>query len=252
LTRVWRKWAFDPHQNTNKDWLLSKNFISEKDESMSNEMYENEVARLIDDCEKKKEEVKEIFNRKLDEHFEISAELCGLKQNNGVKIREAGHLVKSIAHDSSEDNLRRLCWTMYTSCLSAYKNTVGEEMCDYLERFVMEEINVVYNTEDETKPGAKNCIVMWMNKLLNNYRCNVKEGMTCNKNCAVAGVLSNVPKGVEFTDRNPKPKKSEQLFWISNKVRDDATGSFSYEGNRKVKKYWSWVSTQCRMGFVYC
>jgi superfamily II DNA helicase RecQ len=54
LKRVWRKWAFDPHQNTIKDWLLSKNFISEKDESMSTKMYENEVASLIDDCEQQK------------------------------------------------------------------------------------------------------------------------------------------------------------------------------------------------------
>jgi hypothetical protein len=246
---------FDTKKDTSVEFIEAKGLLSRSDCVWKEGEYEAAMTTLLEECEMKKKEVGNVFGTILDAHFRVAAEICGMthqdRRSVPVRIREGVHMARSMAADCSDSNVRRLCWILYTSCLVAYKNNFGKDLSWHSEKRVMEELGVCYSDE-ENRSKMKGCVAMWSSKILNNYRCNVKESMSTNKSCAYAGVYSNMPEGWDKKQGNVKPKqnKPDTLFWIATKMRDFAdTTQFLYDVDEKTEKKkhvlrWHWVNIQ--------
>ena len=93
--------------------------------------------------------------------------------NDMVKIIQAIDMGRSIVHDHSAENIKRLCWLLYCSTNTVHESVFGMEMTEHYEILLMDKLGVYYK-EDDTKVG-KGCVSMLLNKMLNDYRGHVSN-----------------------------------------------------------------------------
>jgi hypothetical protein len=242
----WSKNVFDSQKETSSKWVTDHQLLPLPNGGVDEGPYEDLVRMFIIESNKKKDQVKSIFTQQMEDHFRLATEICGMKQPDSMgsltmPIREGTHMAKSMANDSSDANVQRLCWTLYYSCNSVYKTIFGMEMNEYYEKRVMDQLNVSY-FENNEKVG-KGCVSQYINKLLNKYRCNVKDSMTRNNACTMSNVCTNSPLEWEPQpgQHKPRPKTPNCLFWVGRKSGMEIVTQKDATAKRKNKIEWTWV-----------
>jgi hypothetical protein len=136
-------------------------------------------------------------------------------------------------------------------------------MSVYYEKIIMKSLNVCYkedvenntNDEEEDDDGEgssdprnvrklKGCVSQYFNKLLNKYRCNIKDNMIQNKRCVLANVCTNSPPDWEQdqTQKKLKGKNPCYTFWVAKKDENDGRVSDTAGSKkRNLPISWSWV-----------
>lgn len=252
----WSKNVFDSQKETSSKWVTDHQLLPCPDSGIGEDQYKEMVRVFMIESNKKKDQVKNIFTQQMEDHFRLATEICGMKLPDSMgsptmPIREGKHMAKSIANDSSDANVQRLCWTLYYSCNSVYKTIFGMEMNEYYEKRVMDELNVLY-LENADKVG-KGCVSQYINKLLNNYRCNVKDSMTKNNTCIISNVCTNSPVDWEKEpgQQKPRPKTPNCLFWVGQKDGTEIVTQKDGTVKRKNKIKWTWVCAYEKVLVIY-
>jgi hypothetical protein len=220
---------FDAQGDTTVQYLIKTKEITVDADTVGAEQYKKLVEQTIEYSNDKKRDVKNVFDPIMEEHFRLCVQICGMtrpgEMNTRKKIYGGAHVAHSIADDPSIENIKRLAWTVFYSCLTAHKKIFNNDMSVAYERIIMEQLNVGYKPREveDGKVPKKGCVSMYINRILNKYRCNLRDGMTKNASCTVANVCTNMPKG--WQGPKPKPKDCACLFWVATKLgpNDDLT-----------------------------
>ena len=206
-----------------------------KDQQLTNDML---VWNYMKGAETAKEEVKRIFEELMDAHYQLAATICGFTHpgqfNDPTKIIRGIHMAHSIGNDASQDNIERLCWTLYYSSNIVYKKVYGMEMDEHCEKVIMKKMGVSYRVGE--MKVAKGCVSKYVNLMLNKYRNNVKDGIKKNKKSSIFNVSSNHPRF--WREAKPRPSETGCLYWIKNRPFISDSSSGRIEGTSA----WSWVS----------
>ena len=211
----WSRGQFNSQKVTDTTWinsyaLLPRNLLEPTDQ------YENRVTLFMAETVKNKLRVGELFETEMGIHFRQAASVCEMTFrgdfNDVRKVTRSLHMSQSIANDDSDVNLERLCWILYCSTNTVHKKVFGMEMNDHYEILLMRELGVCYRDGDK---GVKGCVSKYYNKMLNEYRTGVRDGMTSIPSCTILKVQRNKPD--EVVDPGPKPKKDSPIFWIGKK-----------------------------------
>jgi hypothetical protein len=238
LQECWPRDVFNSQKETNRQWVIDHQLLPS--EGPNNEEL---IWKLIHLSNQKKDAIKSLFTQHMEKHFRLVADLSGFNVVDGAggpqKVRDSSDFVKGIVNDTTGKNVERLCWILYYASNSAYKSIFGMELNEYYEELVMDQLKVSYKS-DSQKDSVKGCVSQYINKLLNNYRSNVKDAMAKNRNCGIASVGINAPtEGVYLTTDKPKVKNTNYLFWIGRKRNMDGVATNAKD--RKKLIIWNWV-----------
>jgi hypothetical protein len=247
---TWSKNLFDPQKDTTIDWIKRHGLVSEmQSESVDDTAIKNRLRDFKNESTRLKEEVKAKFMGCMLRNFSLAAKICGLVYPDPqlddmlVSIRESTDIGKSVAHDSTKENLERVSWTLYYSSTIIYKTIFGMEMSDYYEPLIMKQLGACY--EETTDKSGKGCVAMLLNKMLNRYRSGAQESMKTNKNCTIAGINSNAPANLDKQAGGQKktPSDKSYVFWIGTKNGTEKVVNKEGKEEEKVKIEWRWVRT---------
>ncbi len=210
---------FDPEKDTTRKFVLDNNLVDDPN-SLD---FDAAVDRAVVECSRNKDNILKLFTRHRDSHFQMTAKICGMKFRDGEKMVDIVHskdMAKSIVDDTSPLNVKRLCWILYYSTSGLYKRLFGVEFSEYLEMAILKEAGIQYKVQPEIK--GKGCVALYLNKLINGYRTNVKECFLNKRVCGLGSILNNTPKGwLQIVgNKKPKPKNKNCLFWVGTKTGD--------------------------------
>ena len=122
-------------------------------------------------------------------HFRQAAAVCKMTYRGDFDdIRKATrslHISQSIADDDSDVNVECLCWILYCSTNTVHKKVFGMEMNDHYEILLMRQLGLYYRDDDK---GVKGCVSKYYNKMLNEYRTGVRDGLTSVASCTIVKV----------------------------------------------------------------
>lgn len=210
--QCWSRTEFDP-----KRWKKGSDLEEEEDDEAS---IPECAVEAMTDAQRNKKTVRTLFTKILDDHFRFAAEICGLKYPKDgalLPVWDSPDMAASIAHDPSPLNVKRLCWLLYYSSGQFYKRAYGCYMSDYLESEVLKLANAKYNEDEESK--TKGCVSLYMNKLINQYRVNVRECLLNNRHNQLGSIQNSRPDNFPSPDKPLSRKKREAqcLFWVGTK-----------------------------------
>jgi hypothetical protein len=246
----WSRNGFDPQKDTTIDWIKRHRLVEEAT-IMGGEIsaYDQLLTDFKIASDKSKENVRRVFTEHMTTNFSVAGKICGMKYPDIhlgsmlLPVREANHISKSVAHDTSEENLERVCWTLYYSSSNIYKNIFAMEMSDYYEPMIMSNLKVSY----VEAPGTSNkgCVALWSNKLLNRYRTSVQESISFNKECIIARINTNAPANVEkwVNEQGRPPTDKSCLYWIGTKNGTERLQGKNGKEEERLKIEWRWVRT---------
>ena len=212
----WSRFQFNPQTLVDSEWiddhgLLTMGWMEPTDQ------YEKRVMLFIEESIRNKLRIRELFEAEVGIHFRRAAAICEMSYvgdfEDIMTVTKSVHMSNSIANDPSADNVERLCWIMYCSSNTVHKKVFGMEMNDHFEVLLMQQLGVSYKDDDK---GVKGCVSKYYNKMLNDFRTDVKGGMASIAHCVIAKVSSNKPDDV--VDASPKAKKDSPVFWIGTKT----------------------------------
>lgn len=211
---------------------------------MNYDDYIRELKTKLDICNKKRELIMRWFEPRLEEHIRLACDVCGMSMKTEYvgydeRIDKGVHIAKSMAMDPSEDNIRRVCWVLFYSFNSVYKNLMSGDMSVYHEEIAMDEMNIEYEMEmdQSAKQIVFGCISKCMNRMINKYRCNVRDNMLMNNTSAIGNVTGNAPFPSETKFQSPN------TFWIGRKqVGVTALQRMTEKDRKKQILIWNMVS----------
>jgi hypothetical protein len=230
---LWSRNEFNPLNGTDKDWILEHKLklgpnptLDDREHHLGVSVPERVSVAMADSLRRKKS-VGLTFNTILDKHFRFAAEICGLKyptKSGSSAVWKSSDMAASIAHDSSHLNVKRLCWTLYFSSGQFYKKAYGCEMSDYLEGAVLKQVEAKYN-EAEDAGKKKGCVSLYMNKLINQYRTNVRECLLTNRKSELGSILNSRPENMPKPSKpaSRKERETQCLFWVGTKQGNTMT-----------------------------
>lgn len=259
---VYPRNLFDPTKVTELEWLKENKFLVDQpppDDLEGTKNYEEHALACLEFANRKRMDIEKNFAPKMKHHFKTAIEICKITvppfgpKNRGRRYGEL-YVARSMAMDSSEDNIKKFCWIMYNSCSAPYKGVFGVDMCKYFEDICMSELGVVYgdssddDAQKEAEKKRKGCVQKCLGLEINKYRCNARDNMSKNAECEISNIQANVP--TNWKKDKPKPKDRDRLFWVGKKDRNVVVpADASEEEKRKLqqKLVWSHVS-DCVVG----
>ena len=197
----WSRFQFNPQTLVDSEWiddhgLLTMGWMEPTDQ------YEKRVMLFIEESIRNKLRIRELFEAEVGIHFRRAAAICEMTYvgdfEDIMTVTKSVHMSNSIANDPSADNVERLCWIMYCSSNTVHKKVFGMEMNDHFEELLMQQLGVSYKDDDK---GVKGCVSKYYNKMLNDFRTDVKGGMASIAHCVIAKVSSNKPDEVVDASR---------------------------------------------------
>ena len=242
LQEQWPIDVFNAQKETDAAWVVDHGLLPHSVCFGEDFISMETMKTLLVLCKNRKEIVKKTFIQHMDNHFRLVADLSGFKivddTGGNTKVQDSCGFVKGMIRDASDKNIQRLCWILYYASGSAYKNIFGMEMNAYYEKIVMNELKISYQV-DTKKKQSKGCISQYINKLLNNYRSNIKDSLTKNKRCPVSVCVNAPPNSILATTKKPQAKNANSTFWIGHKKNLEVTAANTEDGKNPM--IWSWV-----------
>jgi hypothetical protein len=236
---------FDAQSETTLQHLIKSQLVSAPDCGLDQTEYQKTIEDLMNYSNQKKRDIYLTFKPMLEEHMRLCFEICGMDRPSRSSIRNKiflpPHVTASIAADPSDRNIKRLCWVQFYSVFGPYKKVFEEDMAVVYEKLVMDKLNVGYllpTTSTETTGKSKEkkgCVAQYLNRLINMYRCNIRDSMEGGALCPIKRVLSNSPRAKKQKetqngkendaehDENPsqpsllKIKTTPMTYWIGEK-----------------------------------
>jgi hypothetical protein len=243
---IWSPFVFDAQMKTNEVWLKQYKLLKDSDGSQEDySRYAKDFVEAISASNTKKGMVADMFRQAKEDHIRIACQICnmtkpGEREGTRLVITKGTELLDSIRDDCSYDNLRKLCWVVYSSTTKSYENVFGMKMNEYYEKQFMEKNKIMYLRPvgmDGKEYITKGCISRHMNRILNQVRCSIRDGMVLATNCAIGNVSSSGPKGQTLVKNTP------DIFWFGRKFSGpENQKKMTEEQKKKQKLAWEYVS----------
>lgn len=254
---TWSKNEFDGQQRHTTLWLSQTNKVPAAGSVDCPQEYAGMVQTAMDLANNRKEMTQKWFEKTREDHVRLVCEIVGMSVMGDFpgtrnKITKGPQMAKSLEEDPSEENIKRMCFVLYYSAGGVYKHTLGLEMTWACESIFMQEHGIQYG-DGISDEGCENkdmgCVSSLMGRMLNTYRCNVKEILITNNSCVIGSVRTNAPPKGEYAGES---KKSMTVFWVGlKKVTSEVLAKMSKDNKKKQKLDWSYVSVGCAVMEVF-
>jgi hypothetical protein len=248
-TEYWPKEAFNSQKITTINWIIEEKLVAPIECGMVPDAYRAEVETALEMSNDRKEVIQKWFDTVMEDHIRLACDICGMTVKCAFfdykeKICRGTQMAKSVRDDPSDENIKRLCWVLWYSFNTAYKDIMDVDMTGYNEKLVMIEKNIKYLptlNHRSANENALGCISRFMNRTINNFRNKVRENIWLNKNCNIGNVKSSIPTKNEYEGVLETVKQGPTVFWVGMK-RSVTGDAMSVIGGKK-KFLWTVVSS---------